>query len=183
MAFLSALRASAPRTRGSAVAVASLAAVAALALSACGTGQKWVDEGLSPSGNGAYVTLGPVQAQNLTLVEGPAGSQSLALVGNLINTGDSEDALVAATLPAKSTGGQGVISGGSIPIPPAGLTNTSIGYNSDHSVSFNGVDAPVSGYVPVTLSFKNAGQTTVSLLVVPPVGYYDGITPAATSTP
>ena len=183
MASMSALRASAPRSRRSAVAVSTVALAAVLGLTACGTGQKWVDEGLAPAGNGAYVTVGPVLAQNLTLVEGPAGSKSLALVGNLVNSGYTEDALVSATLPTKNAGAQGIISNGSIPIPPAGLTNTSIGYNSDHSVSFTGVDAPVSGYVPVTLAFKNAGQTTVSLLVVPPAGYYEGITPAPAATP
>ena len=35
----------------------------------------------------------------------------------------------------------------------------------------------VSTYVPVELGFQNAGLVSLSLLTVPPVGYYAGIAP------
>ena len=58
-----------------------------------------------------------------------------------------------------------------------------MGYGGGPQVNFFGVDVQTSHYVPVTLRFESAGQTTVSVLVVTPTGYYEGIapTPAATS--
>jgi hypothetical protein len=162
-------------TRSRAIGTAAAVLVATIGLSACGTGQTWVDEGLAPSGNGAYVTVGPIKAQNLTLVAGPAGSKSLSLIGNLINNGREADALVSATLGTTP----GVISGGAIELLPSATQAHSIGYNSDNSVSFLAADSKVATYQTVTLSFKNAGDVTTSLLVVEPTGMYEGITPAA----
>ena len=41
-----------------------------------------------------------------------------------------------------------------------------------------GLDAEPSSYVPVTLTFQRAGQLNISVLTVPPVGYYEGLLPA-----
>jgi len=164
--------------------VATLAVALTLAagsLTACGTGQSWVDEGLTPSGNGQYVTVGPLKAQNLTLVQGPVGSKSVTLVGNLLNTGKSEDALVGASLDG-ATETPAVISDGSITLLPAGANSPSMGFGGGPQVNFFAVDVQTSHYVPVTLRFKSAGQTTVSLLVVAPTGYYEGIAPSPTPT-
>ena len=39
------------------------------------------------------------------------------------------------------------------------------------------LDVPVSTYVPVELGFEKAGLVKLSLLTVPPTGYYEGIAP------
>ncbi len=145
-------------------------------LTACGTGQNWVEEGLSPAGNGAYVTVGPIKAQNLTLVAGPVGSKSVSLIGNLINNGREADSLVSATL-GGTPSTPGVISGGAILLLPSATQAHSIGYNSDTSVSFLATDSKVATYQTITLTFKNAGDVTTSVLVVEPTGMYSGVTP------
>jgi len=167
------------------LALAAAAAAAALTvggLTACGTGQSWVDEGLTPSGNGQFINVGPVQAQNLTLVQGPEGARSVTLVGNLLNNGTTKDALVGASLNGAAET-PAVISDGAITLLPDGINPPSMGYGGGPQVNFFGVDVQTSHYVPVTLRFESAGQTTVSVLVVTPTGYYEGIapTPAATS--
>ena len=155
---------------------AGLLAVAVIgSMSACGTGKDWVDEGLSPSGNGQFVTVGSVQAQNVTLVQGPQGSKSLTLVARLFNTATTPDALIGANVGA-APGTDAKITNGSVPIAP-GPEAASVGFNSTNFVNFYSVDVPTASYVPVTLKFKDAGQTTLQVLVVPPVGYYEGIAP------
>ena len=163
------------------LALAAAAALAVVGLTACGTGQSWVDEGLSPAGNGQFITLGPVQAQNLTLVQGPEGARSVTLVGNLLNNGTTKDALVSASLNGAAET-PAFISDGTITLLPAGANSPSMGYGSGPQVNFFGVDVQTSHYVPVTLRFESAGQTTVSLLVMAPTGYYEGIAPSATPT-
>jgi len=160
---------SAPR-RGLIAAV--LAASVILGVSACGTGQNWVDQGRDPWGNGQFITVGQIQGQALTVVQGPEGSKSATLVGTFINPTAEPDALVGATLGESP----GTISGGSVALAPGG-TSVRVGYNSDQYVTFAGVEAKPATYVPVTLTFEKAGETTVQMLVVPPTGYYEGITP------
>ena len=155
---------------------AGLLAVAVIgSMSACGTGKDSVDEGLNPSGNGQFVTVGSLQAQNVTLVQGPPGSKSLTLVARLFNTGATPDALVGANL-GTAPGTDAKITNSAVPIVP-GPEAASVGFNSTDFVNFYSVDVPTASYVPVTLKFKDAGQTTLQVLVVPPAGYYEGIKP------
>lgn len=161
--------------------LALVGAASALALAACGTGQNWVDEGLIPSGNGQSIDVGTIQAQNLTLVAGPEGSKTATLVATLINGGEKPDELASASVGAVT----GTIVGGPITIEPFAPQATSIGYRSPRAVDFSGLDATVATYVPLTLTFRDAGKATVSVLVVPPTGYYQGIAPrpAPTTSP
>ncbi len=167
-------RPSVPR-RSRRVAAGLLAVAVIGSMSACGTGKDWVEEGLNPSGNGQFVTVGTIQAQNVTLVQGPQGSKSLTLVARLFNTGTTPDALIGASMGA-TPGTDAKITNSSVPIAP-GPDAASVGFNSTNFVNFYSVDVPTATYVPVTLKFKDAGQTTVQVLVVPPVGYYEGIAP------
>lgn len=165
------------RSRRTSAAIAALSLAAVLSLSSCGTGQNWVDEGTKPSGNGQFVTVGPVSAQNLTLVSGEAGPKAMTLIGVLQNTGESPDKLVSASIASGATKVDGVISGGGVPLPSRAPSPVSLGFDSTNSVDFFGADAQLSHYVPVTLRFESAGEVTVPVLVVPPVGQYEGIAP------
>ena len=50
-------------------------------------------------------------------------------------------------------------------------------YDSDLYISvLEGFDAEVSTYIPVELGFATAGLAKMSVLTVPAVGYYEGIT-------
>jgi copper(I)-binding protein len=169
-------RTAAPRS----VVLAAASAALALALAACGTGQNWVEEGLDPAGNGVQATVGSLQVQNVTLVQGPEGSKSVALVASLLNRGTEPDALIAATLGANPAA-DGTISGAPVALLP-GDTPTRIGYNADHGVSWYGVEAPVSSYQSVTLKFEKSGTVTVKALIGPATGYYEGIAPAPSAT-
>ena len=151
--------------------------MAALVLASCGTGQSWVTEGLDPSGNGVYTTVGSVQAQNLTLVQGPEGAKALTLIGTFINKGTSPDAIVGATL-GDAAATAATLSTPDIKLAPLGEL-TKVGYDEAHTVSFFNAEVATSTYVPVTIKFGTAGQTTVNLMVVPATGIYEGITPGA----
>jgi len=159
--------------RSAAIGAVSLAAVVVLA--SCGTGQSWVTQGLDPSGNGVYTTVGSVQAQNLTLVQGPEGAKALTLIGSFINKGTSPDAIVGATL-GDSSATAATLSSQAIELAPLGEL-TKVGYDESPTVSFFNAEVPTSTYVPVTIKFGAAGQTTVNLLVVPATGVYEGISP------
>ena len=55
--------------------------------------------------------------------------------------------------------------------------SVSYGYDSDQRINAEGLDVPVSSYVDVELGFEKAGLVRMSVLTVPPAGYYEGITP------
>lgn len=169
-------RPAAPRS----IVLAAASAGLALVLAACGTGQNWVEEGLDAVGNGAHATVGSLQVQNVTLVQGPEGSKSLALVASLLNQGTEPDSLIGATL-GTNPAADGAISGAPVAVLPGGVP-ARVGYNADHGVSWYGVDAAVSTYQPVTLKFEKSGTVTINALIVPSAGYYEGITPAPSAT-
>jgi copper(I)-binding protein len=121
------------------------------------------------SGNGVSAQAGAMHIENATVVLGSAGSTAATLTTRLVNTGAEPDSLVYATVngqPATITGDQVVIAPGA---------SVSFGFDSEHWINAYGLDVPTSSYVPVELGFQNAGLVTMSVLTVPPVGYYEGI--------
>jgi hypothetical protein len=160
------------------VAAAALA-LAAPALTGCFNGQAatTTTQATMNSGNGVEAQQGPMHLEGTTLVLGPEGSATATLLVRLVNTGPESDTLTFASIdgtmvdivpPTGVPGAPGeIVSGGSV----------SYGYESDGRINATGFDSPASVYVPVQLGFEKAGLVDLSVLTVPPVGYYEGITP------
>lgn len=154
-------------------AVAALLLLASPALTGCFSGQGATTymQATMNSGNGVDAEVGPIHVENATLVRGPEGSKSVTLTTRIVNTGPEADVLVSAKVngtPATITAGADQLPGGS---------SVSFGFDSEAFINAYDQDIPVSSYVPVELSFQNAGIVSMSVLTVPPVGYYEGIAP------
>ena len=123
------------------------------------------------TGNGVQAQVGNVRAENLTLVTGPEGSASATLVTRIINGDPEPDALLGVQI----DGVPAYVTGDVVDLAPA----ESVGFGFDADLWINAYDfaADMSTYVPVALQFERAGIVEVEVLVVPPVGYYEGIEP------
>jgi hypothetical protein len=129
------------------------------------------------SGNGTTATQGAIHIEDATVVLGPDGSSTATLVTRIVNTGPDADALTYATIngaPADITKDAGVLAPGA---------SISFGYESSAWINAYDFTGTVATYVPVQLGFQNAGLVTMSVLVVPPVGYYEGIAPSPATKP
>lgn len=154
-------------------AVAALLLLASPALTGCfsGPGATTYMQATMNSGNGVDAVAGPIHVENATLVRGPEGSKSVTLTTRIVNTGPEGDVLVGATIngtPATITAGADQLPGGS---------SVSFGFESDAWINAYDQDIASSSYAPVELAFQNAGIVSMSVLTVPPVGYYEGIAP------
>jgi copper(I)-binding protein len=130
------------------------------------------------TGNGVRATVGAMLIDNATLVRGPAGSGSGTLLMAISNRGKEEDQLVSVTIGgAEAT----MEPAGPVAVPTNGIVR--FGFNADHWVNTYSLDAPISGYVPVQLTFAKAGVLSISVLTVEPTGYYAGITPNPATPP
>ena len=162
-----------------------LAAAAALVLlvlpttTGCfsGQGATTTTQATMNSGNGVSATQGAIHIENATLVLGPEGSSTATLLVRIVNAGVDPDRLTYATIggsPAYITEGAGDLGPGA---------SVSFGWNSEAWINSYGLTAAAATYVPVQLGFEKAGLVTMSLLVVPPVGYYEGIVPMPPTDP
>ncbi len=162
------------------MAAAAVLLAAAPLLAACGAGVNAYTQQQQASGNGQYKTVGELDLANITLVRGPVGSRSLTLLGNITNTGTQPDYLIGASISAPAS--KATIPGNRVDLPRASVTP--IGSPASAAkVDFHGIEVPQSVFVPLTLRFARAGSVQLSVLVVPPVGIYQGIEPAPLVTP
>lgn len=164
------------RTATRSLAAATLALALVPSLTGCFSGPAATTnmQATMNSGNGVQAAVGDVKIENATLVRGPEGSQSATLVMVLSNRGGADDQLVSVKIGGKDA----TIAPGAPVTIPGGGNAVSFGYNSDKFVNAAGFEAPQSSYVPVELTLQNAGTAQLSVLTVPPVGYYEGIAPS-----
>jgi len=157
-------------------AAAALVVLAVPALTGCFNGQNatTTTQATMNSGNGVAVTQGPLHIENATLVMGPEGSTSATLIMRVVNTGIEDDALTYATINGAPAI---VVDPGSDATVLGPGASVSFGYDSDRRINTESLDVPMSSYVDVELGFEKAGLAKMSVLTVPPVGYYAGITP------
>jgi len=124
------------------------------------------------TGNGVQAQVGNIRAENLTLVLGPEGTSSATLITRIVNGNQDEtDRLIGvqiAGIPAEITGKE-------VELDPG--TSTGFGFESDLWINAEKFTADVSTYVPVALQFERSGIAQAEVLVVPPLGYYEGIEP------
>lgn len=154
--------------------------VLALATSGCysGFGATTNMQATQNTGNGVRATIGAMLIDNATLVRGPEGSSSGTLIMAISNRGKEDDQLVSVTIGGAEATTEPA---GPVAVPPNGIVR--FGFNADHWVNTYALDAPISGYVPVQLTFAKAGVLSISVLTVEPTGYYAGITPNPATPP
>ncbi|MFM9136419.1 MAG: hypothetical protein ACKOT0_13465 [bacterium] len=159
-------------------AVAAVCVATATLVAGCwnGTNAQTTQQATMNSGNGTQATLGPLRIENATVVLGEDGTGSLIM--SVFNNGETADNLAGATvngLPAAIPEGSELL--------PGGFRAYGYGVEGAPPAEFivvAGLDVPPSTYVPVTLSFVNAGAVEMSVLTVPPAGIYAGLLPEGT---
>ncbi len=142
-----------------------------------GQGATTTTQATMNSGNGVSATQGAIHIEGTTVVLGPDGSSTATLLTRIVNAGVDPDRLTYATIdgiPAYITDGAGDLGPGA---------SVSFGWESEAWINSYDLTAPAATYVPVQLGFEKAGLVTMSVLVVPPVGYYEGITPMPPTNP
>ena len=142
-----------------------------------GQGATTTTQATMNSGNGVSATQGAIHIEGTTVVLGPDGSSTATLLTRIVNAGVDPDRLTYATIdgiPAYITEGAGDLGPGA---------SVSFGWESETWINSYDLTATASTYVPVQLGFEKAGLVTMSVLVVPPVGYYEGIAPTPPTNP
>ncbi len=133
------------------------------------------------SGDGVQVQVGNLKAQSLTLVLG-AEPGTASLVGRFINVGPEIERLRDVSIGDKTLGnGDVFVTAGLGQVLPG--QSVGFGYDSDQAISVKGLDAAVSTYVPISISFEVNGTVATKVLTVPAVGMYEGITPSFPPAP
>lgn len=156
------------------IAVVAIAAVPAVAGCWQGQGASTTMQATMNSGNGTQAMLGAMRIENATVVRGDDGTASLIM--SIFNQGAEADTLTSVT-----------INGAPASIAPTAIapgTFQAFGYGVEGQPPTNvavvtGLDVAASSYVPVQLTFERAGLLNISVLTVPPIGYYEGLLPAA----
>jgi len=134
------------------------------------------------SGDGVQVQVGNLKAQGLTLVLDPTSVGTATLIGRFTNVGTEVEFLRGVTIGGTTmmTGDVAVTAGLGQILPGQSV---GFGFESDQSISVKNLDAAVSTYVPVAISFEVNGTVEASVLTVPATGIYAGITPSFPPAP
>ena len=115
------------------------------------------------------IKAGQIVVDNATVIQGEAGNATVLM--RITNQGEDSDTLIAAVIAQMPA----TITSGSVDIAPG--QSISFAWDSTHYVNLEGLNAPMSSYVPLGLQFENAGITGANVMVVPPTGIYEGIKP------
>jgi hypothetical protein len=157
------------------------AAAFSVTAAGCGVGVNAATQQQPASGNGAVVTTGSLAARGLLLVESADGSATASLIGTLVNTGSTPDALVGVTLSAGAVTPTSSIEvngtkASSLELPAA--SRTQFGYGNGTVIRITGITTPLSTFVTVTLRYRTAGSGVVPVLTVPPTGIWADLGPS-----
>lgn len=158
----------------------AMALAGSLVLSGCGIG---FDAGTSQqkaSGNGLTTNLETIQLRNLTVVADTKNPSSGVLIGTIVNTSDSDNALVGVA--AART----VVAVGETNVALLSNSATTLNSSPETTVALNGQLTP-GAYVNLQLLFADGTNVPASLMVVPNEDSYAEVTmpaaPAATPAP
>ncbi|TXH52314.1 MAG: hypothetical protein E6Q93_20810 [Burkholderiaceae bacterium] len=137
-------------------------------LSGCFNGYQAQTTAQAEGGDVASANVGDVSARGLIWVRDPADKSKAYLSGTfLVADGGQPDELTKIT-----TVPEGTVAITGAPLALEVNSPVQVGYNSDKSATVTGITLEPSQFISTTLVFKNAGSTTVSVLVVPPEGKY-----------
>jgi hypothetical protein len=147
----------------------TLALAAMLSLSGCAIADQIPDTAsMKPFGNGADTRIGELLVQDNTVVLFEDGTA--ALTSTVVSQSDVADSLISVSINNSAADLDATRL-----VPAGGIYR--IGYNSEHFAQTAVYGVEVGEYVPVTYSFQNAGDVTVNVLVVAPIGEYAMVTP------
>lgn len=171
--------------------------VATPILAGCGAGVRAQTNIQGPSGNGASARVGTLVVNGMNLVVPPSakttstpGDASLMLrvfnggdqdqlTGVVLPTGVATDVVtprVAAITTGSGTQALAVSTARFVPIEVPASGNVGIGQDGlIPAIKVVGLKSEASAWIDVTLQFKNAGNVTVPVLVVPSAGYNAGV--------
>ena len=129
-----------------------------------------------PSGNGATANTVRIQARGLTIVSGAA--KTATLIGTFVNVSGQDDALISVVV-SNPTAKVSIVgtntAGGVIPLPRT--DSRKVGWDSTEHINLIGFEPTPSQFVTVELVYRDSGRATAQVLVVPPAGIYEGISP------
>jgi hypothetical protein len=154
-----------PRRRT--LAVLSCGAALAVTLSACGAGFDAGTNQVRRVTNGSDADIGSVAVRNLLLLQDGASPPTTTLTGALVDNTDETDQLTAVKVAEA-----GPITITPINVPARGIVTLGSGQTP-------GITVPDATFRPgrnilVTLTFKNSGELTLSVLVMLPNGPSNG---------
>jgi hypothetical protein len=159
------------RSRVLATVAVCLAAV--LPTAGCYQGFEGTVNTQGPSGNGTDFVVGDLKVQDATLVTDPEDPTAASLIMTLLNEGETDDSLVAATVGTSTGATEGPIALPSGAVVPVGSPEP-----GSPSIAFIGLTAKPGDFAPVTLRFGSAGSTEpVGVKVVVGEGYYADYAP------
>jgi hypothetical protein len=161
-------------------AAGALIAVAALALSGCGTGIDATTNAAYQPGEGAIATVGDVAVRNLVLVADGKGSG--VLIGSLVmlplgTDAPPDDNPSGDVFEAAEGEGARVAFDAPVLLPPVSRVTLGVDDGEVPAV-VDDLAATPGQVVPVSLLFRDAGEVTLDVVVVDnKEGPYEGITP------
>jgi hypothetical protein len=165
---------------------AALAVVAALPLTAgCAVGFDAPTSVQGPSGNGASVDTGSLQARGLLRVGGDLPGRA-SLVGTVVNVAEEgDDAITAVAVQSSgSTPAAAAIvgEGATATIELPARSAVQIGYDDVRRIEVTGLTGGLGRYAEVTITYRAGGTATVPVLTVPAAGMYEGLGPVGPAT-
>lgn len=168
--------------RGLAAAVA--AGLLAVALAGCGTSSSAASYFVKP--NNANAQIGHILVRGGMLVRGTASDASLVVT--LADADNSDDVLqkVSVGEPLQAPEGASPAAAGSAPVEVSPNVTVAaggavhLGVAGASPVVLKGFTAPAGSVVPVTLTFRDSGVLTLSMLVQEATGDYAQYAPGAT---
>ncbi len=161
------------------LAAVTLALALVPAVAACSVGPNAPTTAQGPSGNGTSVNQGPIQLRGITIVKGGAGLPIGTFVGTFVNTGSEPDVLRSVTIDdpkGSSTTVLGTNAVASTLVLP-GFSSTQVGYRGTTHIDIRGLTIAPTAYATVTFTFATAGDVTIPVMAVQPVGIYAGLGP------
>ena len=161
------------------LAAVTLALALVPAIAACSVGPNAPTTAQGPSGNGTSANAGPIQLRAITIVKGGAGLPIGTFVGTFVNTSGEPDVLRSVTIndpKGATTDVTGTNAVASTLVLPA-FSSTQIGYQGTTHIDIRGLTIAPTAYATVTFTFAKAGQVTMPVMAVQPVGIYAGLGP------
>ncbi len=157
----------------------AMALASALALSGCGIGFNAGTSQQKASGNGLVANVDALQIRGMTIVADTKNPTSGVIIGTIINTADTDNALVGVA--AART----VVAVGTINVALPAKSSTQLNTAAETTVALNGQLTPGT-YQNVQLMFADGKSIPASLMVVPNDGNYAETVfpaPAPSTTP
>ena len=156
--------------------LAALALAGSLTLSGCAIGFGAGTSQQKASGNGLTTNVDSIQLRGLTIVADTQNPNSGVLIGTIINTADTDNALVGVA--AART----VVAVGQTNVALLSKSATTLNSTPETTVALNGLLTPGT-YLNLQLLFADGTNIPASLMVVPNDDIYADVTMPAVTTP